>query len=73
MSTPWNRPNKSVLQPTMPVPTHWSTEQALAVFVYLQVVRQAWWAVYGSQVPQAWRDQLMHDGPPPEFDPDQPF
>ena len=39
------------------VPLHWTPAQALAVFECLQ----------------AWRDQLMPDSPPPEFDPDEPF
>jgi len=36
-------------------------------------MRQALWVVYGPQVQQAWRDQLVPDGQPPEFDPDEPF
>jgi hypothetical protein len=55
------------------VPTHWSPEQALAVFEFLHAMRQALWAAYGTQVQQAWRDQLMPDGLPPEFDEDVPF
>jgi len=55
------------------VPQHWTPEQALAVFECLQALRQALWAVYGAQVQQAWRDQLMPDGQPPEFNPDEPF
>jgi len=55
------------------VPMHWTPAQALAVFECLQAMRQALWAVYGSQVQQAWRDQLVPDGPPPEFDTDEPF
>lgn len=27
----------------------------------------------GPEVLQAWREQLVPDGPPPEFDPDEPF
>ena len=38
--------------------THWSPEQALAVFECLHALREALWAVYGPQVQQAWRDQL---------------
>ena len=52
---------------------HWTPEQALAVFECLQALREALWTVYGPQVQQAWRDQLMPDDPPPEFDPDEPF
>jgi hypothetical protein len=55
------------------VPAHWSPEQALAVFECLHAMRQALWAAYGTQVQQAWRDQLMPDGLPPEFDEDVPF
>ena len=28
---------------------------------------------YGSEVQQAWREQLMPDTEAPEFDPDEPF
>jgi hypothetical protein len=55
------------------VPRHWTAEQALAVAQCLQAMRQALWALYGPQMQQAWRDQLMPDGTPPEFDPDEPF
>jgi hypothetical protein len=60
-------------EPVRVVPTHWSPEQALAVFECLHAMRQALWAAYGTQVQQAWRDQLMPDGLPPEFDEDVPF
>jgi len=59
--------------PTVTVPRHWSPEQALAVFECLHALRSALWAVYGSQVQQAWCDQLVPGGPRPEFDPDEPF
>ena len=58
---------------TSTVPLHWTPEQALAVFDCLHALREALWTVYGPQVQQAWRDQLMPDSPPPEFDPDEPF
>jgi hypothetical protein len=58
---------------TFAVPTHWSPDQALAVLEGLQAVRAAVWAVYGQQAQQAWRDQLVPDRGPPEFDPDLPF
>jgi hypothetical protein len=57
----------------VPLPTHWSPDQALAVFECLQAMRERLWALYGPQVQQAWRDQLVHDQPPPVFDPDDPF
>jgi hypothetical protein len=36
-------------------------------------MRQALWAAYGPQMQQAWREQLVPDTEPPEFDPDEPF
>ena len=48
-------------------------EQALAVAECLHAMRQAQWAAYGPQIQQAWREQLMPDQAPPEFDPDEPF
>lgn len=59
--------------PALVVPLHWTPEQALAVFECLQAMRQALWVVYGSRVQQAWCEQLIPDGQPPEFDPDDPF
>jgi len=55
------------------VPRHWTPAQALAIFECLQLLRQALWDSYGPQVQQAWRDQLVPDGQPPAFDPDEPF
>ena len=55
------------------MPRHWTHEQALAVFECLQLLRQALWDAYGPQVQQAWREQLVPHGQPPEFDPDEPF
>lgn len=59
--------------PAPAVPLHWTPEQALAVFECLHAIRQALWAAYGPQVQQAWRDQLIPEGPMPDFDPDVPF
>ena len=55
------------------VPTHWTPEQALAVFECLHSLRLALWQCYGPQVQQAWRDQLVAATPMPDFDPDDPF
>ena len=55
------------------IPRHWTPEQALAVFECLQALRQALWFAYGPQVQQAWREQLVANGAPPDFDPDAPF
>ena len=59
--------------PALAVPLHWTPEQALAIFEFLHAMREALWAAYGPQVQQAWRDQLVPDGPMPDFDPDVPF
>jgi hypothetical protein len=59
--------------PSMRVPTHWTPEQALAALECLHAMREAIWARYGEQAQQAWRDQLMPDRGPPDFDPDLPF
>jgi hypothetical protein len=55
------------------MPRHWTPEQALAVFECLEAPRHALWDAYGPQVQQAWREQLVADGQPPESDPDEPF
>jgi hypothetical protein len=57
----------------MVVPAHWTPEQALAVAECLQAMREALWLHYGPQMQQAWREQVMPSGLPPEFDPDAPF
>jgi hypothetical protein len=60
--------------PHIELPEHWRPEQALAVFEALHAMTHALWLAYGEQAQQAWCDQLMPDGPPPDdFDPDAPF
>jgi hypothetical protein len=63
------RPDRAAIA----LPQHWTPEQALAVFECLHAMRQALWTLYGPQVQQAWRDQLVHNTEPPGFDPDAPF
>jgi len=72
MSTESTSPAASSPAPRV-VPLHWTPEQALAVFECLQAMREALWIAYAPQVQQAWRDQLVPDGPMPEFDQDVPF
>jgi hypothetical protein len=58
----------------VPMPTHWSPQEALAVFEFLQALREQLWVIYGCDVQQAWRERIEeHHGPPPDFDPDAPF
>jgi hypothetical protein len=69
-ASPWPPSSASA---AVVVPMHWTPEQALAVAECLQAMRQALWAAYGPQIQQAWREQLVPDQAPPEFDPDDPF
>ena len=55
------------------VPAHWSPQQALAVLECLHAMREAIWSAYGTQAQRAWRDQLVPERAPPDFDPDLPF
>jgi hypothetical protein len=66
-------PSPTPITPPRVVPAHWSPEQALAVFECLHAMSEALWSAYGPQVQQAWREQLMPDNQPPEFDHDVPF
>ncbi len=58
---------------TVRLPKYWSGEQALAVAELLQMLREAVLTAYGSQIQDAWRDQLMPSAPLQDFDPDEPF
>jgi type III restriction enzyme len=48
-----------------PLPTHWTPEQALAVFECLHALREQLWSMYGAAVQQAWCDQLAPQLPLP--------
>ena len=65
--------NTSNAAPSVSVPTHWSLQQALAVLECLHAMREAIWSAYGPQAQRAWRDQLVPERAPPDFDPDLPF
>jgi hypothetical protein len=67
-----NRPR--AIDPKITLPDHWTPEQALAVLECLHTIRAGLWTRYGPQLQQAWRDQLLPKGSPPQFDPDEePF
>lgn len=55
------------------LPTHWSPEQALGIFEFLQAMREQLWEMYGSDAQQAWCDQLLPGEPPQPADPNDPF
>lgn len=48
-------------------------EQALAVFEFLQTLRESLWTHYGPAVQQAWRQQLRPEPELQQFNPDGPF
>jgi len=50
-----------------------SVAHGLAAWECLHAVREALWALYGTQMQQAWVEQLEPDTPAPDFDPDAPF
>ena len=44
------------------LPSHWSPEQALAVFECLELIRDQLWLAYGLEIQRAWRGQLVPPG-----------
>ena len=47
------------------LPTHWSPEQAVAVFEILDELREHVWARYGLQIQQVLRDERCTADPTP--------
>ena len=45
------------------LPTHWSPEQAVAVFEILDELREHVWACYGLQIQQVLRDERCTAAP----------
>ena len=54
------------------LPTHWTPEQALAVFEAVDLLRDQLWAAYGPEIQRALREarETQHSLP---LDPDEPF
>lgn len=50
-------PQRGGAATSMPLPTDWSPEQAVAVFAILDELRERVWAHYGLQIQQALRDE----------------
>jgi hypothetical protein len=50
---------------SLPLPTHWSPEQAVAVFEILDELREHVWARYGLQIQQVLRDERSTAVPAP--------
>jgi hypothetical protein len=55
------------------LPTYWTPEQALAVFEFLEMLRDELCAAYGVEIQRAFRDDLMPEQDLLPFDPDEPF
>lgn len=55
------------------LPSHWSPRQALAVFECIELIRDQLWLAYGPDIQRAWREQLVTECSPRDFDPDMPF
>ncbi|MBC7379580.1 MAG: hypothetical protein H7346_19345 [Burkholderiaceae bacterium] len=55
------------------LPTHWTPEQALAVFEAVGFLRESLWARYGRDIQRAWREQLLCDADRTELDIGEPF
>jgi hypothetical protein len=53
------------------LPTHWTPEQALAVFDILDDLRERVWALYGPQIQQAMREDRCTTSPMPRSAIDQ--
>lgn len=58
------------------LPEHWTPAEALAVFEFLDLLREHLWQHYGPDIQQAFREQFEdHDSrqQPLRFDPHSPF
>jgi hypothetical protein len=55
------------------LPMHWSTEQALAAFEILDLLRDALWAAYGPEIERAMRADRITERPVVPVDPGEPF
>ena len=53
------------------VPTHWSPEQATAVFEFLDVLREDIWGRYGLQIQQVLRNDRLTTHPFEQTDIDE--
>lgn len=58
------------------LPTHWTPNEALAVFEFLDLLRDRLWLQYAQDIQQAFREQIQDHSPRQRtfnFDPDSPF
>ena len=66
----------STLQTAFPLPTHWTPDEALAAFEFLDALRDHLWQHYGLDIQNALQQQLASEHDPRQLyldiDP-QPF
>jgi hypothetical protein len=55
------------------LPTHWTPEQALAVFEVIDLLRDRLWAAYGPEIQRALREDRVTQQHCLPLDPDEPF
>ncbi|MDZ5455219.1 hypothetical protein [Azohydromonas lata] len=55
------------------LPTHWTPEQALAVFEAVDLLRDYLWAAYGPEIQRALRDDRVTQQRSLPLDSDEPF
>ena len=55
------------------LPAHWTSEQALAVFEAVDLLRDQLWAAYGPEIQRALRDDRVTQQCCLPLDPDEPF
>ncbi len=67
------KPRRSRANKPRTLPSHWTPEQALAVFEAVEYLRDSLWARYGPHIQQAWREQLMTADDSLEFESGEPF
>lgn len=58
---------------TLKLPAYWTPEQALAVFEFLEMLRDELRAAYGVEIQRAFRDDLMPEQGSLLLDPEEPF
>lgn len=58
--------------PALYIPTHWTPEQAFAVFEMVDDLREAIWRGYAMQIQDQYRDQIQPPLPDHPDDPEKP-
>jgi hypothetical protein len=59
--------------PTPPIPDHWSAEQALAMYEFLDPLLQGIWDRYGPQIQEQLQADPVQEPAPDLVDPNDPI